>query len=104
MDKVYVNKLIDREDDRYTYIIVTNSECSKLISDCIETFYSMYNYENLKELLEDQKEHLDKRIYKVIEESGYEDMDDFEGVIVFTTEVLNDNNLTIESEESEIYY
>lgn len=104
MDKVYINKLVDREDDKYTYIITTKENCKDLIEKCVRAFYDMYDYDSIEEFLEDQKEFLDKRIYDVVKQDGYSNIYDYEGVIMFIVEILNNNNLTIEDEESEIYY
>ena len=109
MNKVYVNRLVDSEypnNNEYTYMYVTEKDCSELIDDCVKFYYDfMYeeeNTNNLEYLIEEYNIDNVELIEYLKYNLQYVDTDN--GVITFVEDVLKYHDLLIDFEETEIKY
>lgn len=104
---IYINRFIDNEEDttRYEQFIVTDENCEALIKECVRVYYALIDYENVKEYL-DNVISIDSRIKNTLDNEIYHNYDhyDFENAYLFTTTILEDNNLLVIDYETQKYY
>lgn len=104
---MFVNLMIDEEDPKYSYVIVTKNDCKALIEDCVETYYACNLAGNIDEFLneEDFGEFIvDSRIMNILQQKRDQQISDFGNALFFTEYVLQCENEYIKTETHRIYW